>query len=76
MKKARYDELGEAGLGKNPTEKKLEDALNAFMGQSKIGKTKSCVHNIKLTLEELYTGVTRRIAVNRDRIRNGKVVKE
>ena len=50
--------------------------MNAFMGQSKIGKTKSCVHNLKVSLEELYAGTTRRVAVNRDRIKNDKIVKD
>ena len=46
------------------------------MGKKSDFKTKNCVHPIKLTREELYNGTTRRVAVNRDRIKNGKVVKE
>ena len=42
-----------------------------------VHKTKSHVHPLKVTLEELYHGVTRRIAVNRDVLKKNKtLVKE
>ena len=47
----------------------MEEMMNAISGKKKKpAKTQTVVHPIKLTLEQLYTGTTRRIAVNRDRV--------
>lgn len=75
-KRAKYDLEGEEGIEKDPNQEKMEKAWNAFVGKKSQYKTKNCVHPIKLTLEDLYTGTTRRIAVNRDRLKNDKIVKE
>ena len=66
QKRAAYDKFGEEGMkpgGINP--EFFGDMFGAKKGPE---KTKSVVHPIKCTLEELYMGKKVRVKLNRDRI--------
>lgn len=76
-KRRVYDERGEAGVqggGGDPT-----DIFEMFFGGGTGGgkrRTKDVVHPIDLTLEQLYTGVTKKLAVNRDVIDASEPVRD
>ena len=53
--------------------------MGALSGKNlkKEERTPNCTHPLKLTLEDIYTGTRRRVAVNRDRLKkDGKIEKE
>lgn len=66
QKRAAYDKFGEEGMKPGGAQ---EFFTNMFEKKNKgPQKTKSVVHPIKCTLEELYNGKKSRIRINRDRI--------
>ena len=84
-KKARYDQFGEEGLeggagggGGDP-----RDMFDMFMGgrggnRARAGKRRGpdVTHALKLSLEQVYNGVTKKLALNRDVIDKNEGVKE
>ena len=71
-RRKKYDEDGT--VWKDPNEEKMEKIKDQLLGKAnKSNKGPSVIHPIKMTLEELYSGKTRRIAVNRDRLVAGKI---
>lgn len=75
-KRDLYDKYGEDGLKEGGAHAGgMEDLLGGLFGmggrrqqQSGPKKGKPVMHPIKLTLEEIYSGKTTKIAVNRERI--------
>ena len=66
QKRAAYDRLGEEGMKAGAG---AQDAFGGMFGQDKgPKKTKSIIHPVKCTLEELYNGKSTRIKITRDRI--------
>lgn len=71
-----YDKYGEEGLKEGGAHASgMDDILGSFFGMGGRGRrdegpkqAKPIQHPIKLTLEEIYSGKTTKIAVNRDRI--------
>jgi DnaJ homolog subfamily A member 2 len=70
QKRAAYDKYGEdafkkGGAGPNP-----EDMFKTMFNQKNMGpkKTKSVIHPVKVTLEELFAGKSIKIKVTRDRL--------
>mmetsp|Transcript_22767 Transcript_22767/g.50093 ORF Transcript_22767/g.50093 Transcript_22767/m.50093 type:complete len:512 (-) Transcript_22767:29-1564(-) len=80
-KRAKYDKYGEEGvdapdIGGGPT-----DIFEAFMGRSGQGnrrrqKTKDVVQPLKVTLEQLYNGATKKMAITRQVVDKAQGVKE
>lgn len=74
IKKEIYDQTGiitEDG----PPSRAGEQFMTTFLGKKKRAiRTNDVFHPLKLTLEELYTGTTRRIGVTRDRLFQDKVL--
>jgi DnaJ family protein A protein 2 len=76
-KRDLYDKYGEDGLKEGGGGGGMDDLLGGLFGmgrrQQQTGpkKGKPVMHPIKLTLEEIYTGKTTKIAVNRERICTG-----
>jgi len=70
QKRAAYDKYGEESMKKGG-QPRPEDLFNSMFGKDgKMGpkKTKSVIHPVKCTLEELYMGKTMKVKVNRDRV--------
>jgi len=66
QKRAAYDKFGEEGM--KPGGMPGNPFGEMFGGKKGPEKTKSVVHPIKCTLEELYMGKTVRVKLNRDRL--------
>jgi len=68
QKRAAYDRLGEEGMKAGGAAGGADDFFGGMFGQDKgPKKTKSVIHPVKCTLEELYNGKTTRIKIARDR---------
>ena len=71
--RAAYDRYGEEGMKKVPggaaKAGEEDDVWAAMFGMGKMKgtkKTRSLIHPLKCTLEDLYNGKTTRIRINRD----------
>jgi len=82
-KRAKYDKFGEEGLDSDgPGD--ASDIFEAFFGGGgrrgggarKRQKTKDVVQNLKVTLEQMYTGSTKKMAITRQVIDKKKGVQE
>jgi len=72
QERAAYDKYGEEGMKRGGAGPRPEEMFsNLFGGDSKAGpkKTKSIIHPIKCTLEDLYKGKSTRIKVSRNRLK-------
>lgn len=71
QKRAAYDKYGEDAFKKGGSGPNPEDMFNTMFNKTKEGpkKTKSVIHPVKLTLEELYMGKAIKIKVTRDRLK-------
>jgi len=70
-KRAVYDKYGEEDLNSKGGQPRPEEFFNTFFGKDgKMGpkKTKSVIHPVKCTLEELYQGKKMKVKITRDRI--------
>ena len=70
QKRAAYDKYGEEAVKKDGG-KRPEDMFASMFGKdAKMGpkKTKSVIHPISCTLEELYKGKSTKIKINRNRM--------
>ncbi|KAL8455560.1 hypothetical protein Emag_000689 [Eimeria magna] len=71
-KKRIYDELGEEGLEGGGAETDPSDIFDLFFGGRRPGRQQSkkkgedIVSTIKVTLEQIYNGAPRRMAINKD----------
>ncbi|CDI86776.1 DnaJ domain-containing protein, putative [Eimeria praecox] len=71
-KKSIYDELGEEGLEGGGAETDPSDIFDLFFGGRRPGRQQSkkkgedIVSPIKVTLEQIYNGAPRRMAINKD----------
>lgn len=76
-KKNVYDELGEEGLEGGGAETDPSDIFDLFFGGRRPGRQQSkkkgddIVSTIKVTLEQIYNGAPRRMAINKDVICKG-----
>ena len=71
QKRAAYDKYGEEGLKKGAAPNPQDFFGSMFGGAggpNLVKKTKSVIHPIKCTLEDLYLGKKVRVKVTRDRI--------
>ena len=82
QKRAAYDKYGEEGMkkGAQASPGDMFEAMFGNKGKFRPKKTRSVIHPVKCTLEDLYLGKATRIRVIRDRIKTGNdqktVVKE
>eukprot|EP00930_Biecheleria_cincta_P003544 TRINITY_DN104483_c0_g1_i1.p1 TRINITY_DN104483_c0_g1~~TRINITY_DN104483_c0_g1_i1.p1 ORF type:complete len:549 (+),score=143.70 TRINITY_DN104483_c0_g1_i1:126-1649(+) len=83
-KRAKYDKYGEEGLD-NDGPGDAGDIFEAFFGgggrragggQRRRQKTKDVVQNLKVTLEQMYAGATKKMAITRQVIDKKKGVQE
>eukprot|EP00440_Ansanella_granifera_P020074 gb/GFBE01021809.1/.p1 GENE.gb/GFBE01021809.1/~~gb/GFBE01021809.1/.p1 ORF type:complete len:512 (+),score=193.29 gb/GFBE01021809.1/:1-1536(+) len=82
-KRAKYDKYGEEGL-ENDGPGDAGDIFEAFFGggrgggrrQQKRQKTKDVVQTLKITLEQMYSGATKKMAITRQVIDKKKGVQE
>lgn len=71
QKRAIYDKYGEEDLNTKGGQPRPEEFFsNLFGNDSKVGpkKTKSVIHPVKCTLEDLYQGKKIKVKITRDRI--------